>query len=167
MKYKHQFTEQAARGFIREQHEIYYERLATFLRGFDVEVPEMPQLVITDAVYTHCGQYTPATHTCQYSLPYCVFAGQAYYATVAHEVTHSFQRCINRNAATHGREFLWLIAECGLPNPRQQIYHDFPVASVIAIAEELTAMRGGTSDDISFTTRRRSLRDMLAERARR
>lgn len=163
----HKFTEQQAREFIYEQHAIYYNRLATFLAGYDVVVPAMPTASITDAVYTHCGQYTPSLHQCQYSLPYCVFDGANYFATVAHEVSHSFQYALNQNAASHGREFLWLIAECGLPNPKQQIYHSYPVAVVCRIADELKAMRGGVSDDISFTTRRKSLKELMQERARR
>jgi hypothetical protein len=161
----HKFTEQQAERFIHEQHQKYYELLRERLLAFGNNVAiELPSIAIVDSAFRTCGQYRRTENLCTYSLPYCVFDGTGYYTTIAHEVCHAFQYTINSVAAAHGNEFKWLIRECGLPNPEQEIYHSYPIGIVLQVSEELKALRGGTSNTISFLRKRRSLSDMRKDK---
>lgn len=163
-------TEQAARQFINEQHAKYFDILQSFVRRMNVKPPNMPTYTIVDCVFRHCGQYDPRKHDLQYSIPYCVYLGEEYSETIAHEMAHAFQRSMKTGDCNtpHGTTFLWLLAECGVDvsDKRKAIYHDYPVRIVDRLAEELKQERGGSDHITLRPVRRKSLKDLMEERNR-
>lgn len=158
------FTEKFAREFIERQHAEYYQRLLQLAEPYALRLPELPTIQIVDSVFVHCGQYNPRENVCQYSLPYCVYDGSGYVNTIAHELCHAFADCINANGAAHGAEFKFLIS-LALPgcDPDKEVYHNYPIARVMDIAEQLKAARGGVSSTMSFISKRKSITDLRKE----
>lgn len=159
-------TEQQARQFIKEQHNYYYGRLDEFLRKLELKRPELPTYQSVDCVFRHCGQYNPRKHEVQYSIPYCVYLGEEYAETIAHEMSHAFQRSVKRDDPAHGTTFLWLLAECGIDvsDKRKAIYHTYPVLTIDRLAEQLKEERGGSDHITMQPVRRKTLKELVAER---
>lgn len=160
--------ERDARVFIREQHNKYFEILHSFFRRMNVKPPTEPDYTIVDCIFRHCGQYDPNKHTLQYSIPYCVHAGDEYHITVAHEMSHAFQRYMRTGDCNtpHGETFLWMLAECGIDvsDRKKTIFHPYNVVAVDRLAEELKRERGGSDHITMQPVRRKSLKELIAER---
>lgn len=157
----HKLSEHDARKFIAEQHAKYYEVLHDFTRDVVGKIaPPIPQFVVVDSVFRHCGMYDPATHTVQYSLAYCVYAGLQYDLIVAHEVVHAMQDKIFPGKPPHGSDFLWLLRDvCRFPDAGTT--HSYPISTVEKVAEELISARGGQRNDLTY--RAGSLRAMISQ----
>lgn len=164
------FNEQQAKDFVAAQHAKYYAHLRAFLnqQGLQLAVlPAMPTIAYEDSVFNTCGHYNPRTNVCTYCLPLAAWIGEDFYATVAHEMVHAFQDTVYHASADHGREFLWLMKECGFAEPKKQIVGNYSVAYMRDAADELKRQRGGTSNTLSFAQRgSKSLRQLLQERNR-
>lgn len=154
------FSVEQAEKFIRQEHSRYYERLQEFCKTFGVPCRlELPRIEIVDSVYTHCGQYSPIQNLCIYSNPFCIYAGEDYAETVAHEVCHAFQLVIKPACSAHGKTFLWLLRDvCGFPNAGA--YHSYPVAEVERLAQ---ALKGGREVNDAMPIRGRSSLSSLVE----
>lgn len=163
MDYKtiHKFTEGQAREYIARQHCIYWDLLARFCREFTAyKPPAPPSFSIVDTVFRHCGMYSPQRNHCEYSLAYCVYEGENYNDTVAHELCHAMHHRIYKCKPAHGSDFLFLLRDvCKFPNATAT--HSLPFNVVDQIAAELIEMREGVSNDHSFAGR--SLQQRIAE----
>lgn len=135
------FTVEQAEAFIRTEHERYYLTLRDFCKRMSVPCRlELPRVEIVDSVYVHCGQYSPNENLCSYSIPFCVYAGERYAETVAHEVCHAFQPIVKPACSAHGKTFLWLLRDiCKFP--QADAFHYWPVAEVERLAQQLKTGR--------------------------
>lgn len=159
--------------YIKEQHQLYYDRLKDFCRIAGIRAPGFPFYTVVDCVFRHCGQYDPRKHTLQYSLPYCVYVGEEYHEVVAHEMAHAFQRATRFGDCnnSHGSTFVWMLSEARQqqlnPNMPNVIAHDYPVAVVDRLAEELKAERGGSDHITMQPVRFKTLKQLIEERNKR
>jgi len=146
----HKYTEAEARQYIAVQHAKYWDTLQRFCREYTAyKPPAIPSYRIVDSVFPHCGQYNPNTNTCQYSLAYCVYEGENYRETVAHELCHAMHHRIYKSKPAHGSDFLWLLRDiCKFPDA--QATHTLPINVVEQIGNELVEMRGGLANDVSL-----------------
>lgn len=172
MPTNHKFTESEARCYITEQHAHYYQHLRYFAMavGFKPnDLPSLPAVKIVDAVNRYCGQYHPATNTCEYSLPFCVYEGEQYNETIAHEVCHCIHpRLYGKSDPVHGKNFLWLLRDvCKFPKSNAKFDLTFAAAQkILLISQELIEMRAaagsGGANDIVLAARG-NLRSMIEQ----
>lgn len=157
----HKFSEADARRYIAVQHATYWDLLSRFCREYTHYAPPIvPSYQIVDSVFRHCGQFDPNANVCQYSIAYCVYEGEAYNETVAHELCHAMHCKVYKSKPAHGKDFLFLIRDiCKFP--KAQTTHNIPIGPVEQIANELIAARGGLRNDSA--QRVKSLRERVAD----
>lgn len=116
---------------IEEAHDYWCQWIRQRLERVVHHVPT-PSIIITNDAYKWAGVYLHKSHTCKYSLPYAIVAGDKYDETIAHEVCHAFQFKLQPNSIKHGDLFFFLFHNVCEMSRNQ--FHEYDVKKAKKVA---------------------------------
>jgi hypothetical protein len=107
--------------WLQERHDFWCAHMESYARrtlAATAYIPPRPYLSYTFIMKKRAlGTYNSMSHTCHYCLAYLVAVGRERYdETIAHEVVHAYQRCLNPGVKPrwHGELFYFLLRQvCG------------------------------------------------------
>lgn len=126
--------------YVRARHDHWCRHLDGFCRSLGVGTGEWPTAVFPRIVRGRRlrrwgGWYYQSV--CYYPIGMAVVGGDAYDATVAHEVCHHYQRKVMPQSASHGETWQMLYrVVCGFKESRA---HRYDVSKAARVAELIAA----------------------------